>query len=64
VVWGGISWDACTELVVVINGRLNADRYIISILEPHVVPYAPYIGKIFLFMHDNAKPHVAQVMTR
>jgi hypothetical protein len=26
MVWGGISWDACIELVVVNNGRVNADR--------------------------------------
>jgi hypothetical protein len=64
MVWGGISWDARTELVVVNNGRLNAHRYMTSVLEPHVVPYAPYIGENFLFMHDNARPHVAQVVTR
>lgn len=62
MVWGGISTDARTDLVVVTGGRMTADRYIRDILEPHVVPYAPFIGEEMLFMHDNARPHVARVV--
>lgn len=62
MVWGGISLEARTELVIIQGGRLTADRYITDILEPHVIPYAPFIGQEFLFMHDNARPHVARVV--
>ena len=31
-----------------------------DILEPYVVPYAPYIGDSFVLMHDNVRPHKAQ----
>ena len=40
----------------------NLDQYITEILQPHVVPFAPFIGNDFLFMHDNARPHVARVV--
>lgn len=62
MVWGGISLMARTELVVLQGGRLTADRYITDILEPHVVPYAPFIGEEMLLMHDNARPHVARIV--
>lgn len=63
MVWGGISLDARTELVSLRGGNLNADRYIRECLEPHVVPYMPFIGENFLLMQDNARPHIAR-MTR
>ena len=59
MVWGGINLEAKTELIFI--ERLTADQYITEILQPHVVPFAPFIGNDFLFMHDNAKPHVARV---
>lgn len=62
MVWGGISLTSRTDLVVLNNGNLNAERYILDILEQHVVPYAPYIGPDFLLMQDNARPHTAQVV--
>lgn len=59
MVWGGISSDARTELVIVDN-RLTAARYIEEILQEHVLPYTGFIGENeFLLMHDNARPHVA-----
>lgn len=62
MVWGGISCDARTELVVV-DQRLNAHRYIEEILQEHVVPYAGFIGnETFLLMHDNARSHVAYIV--
>jgi len=60
--WGGISLTARTDLVVINNGSLTADRYIREILQDHVIPFAPYIGENFLFQHDNARPHVAQIV--
>lgn len=62
MVWGGISMEARTDLVLVNDGRLTANRYITNILEPHVVPFAPFIGDDFVLMHDNARPHIARVV--
>lgn len=60
MVWGGISSNARTELVIV-EGRLNATRYIEEILQDHVVRYAEFIGaESFLLMQDNARAHSAQ----
>ncbi|KAH0815316.1 hypothetical protein GEV33_007475 [Tenebrio molitor] len=47
-VWGGINLQAKTDLVHVGQGALNAHRYITRILESH----------------ENARPHVARVVTR
>jgi transposase len=63
MVWGGISLEGRTELVIVNQGRLAADRYVTTILEPHVVPYAPYIGENSTLMNDNARPHTAHSET-
>jgi transposase len=62
MVWGGISLDARTDLVFVENGAMTAHRYILECLEPHVVPYAPFIGENFLLMDDNARPHRARIV--
>lgn len=62
MIWGGVSSEAKTELVVIRNGSMTADRYIRFILEPHVVPFAPYIGPNFRLMHDNARPHIANIV--
>lgn len=60
MVWGGISIDHRTELVV-INGRLNARQYIDQVLDNHVLPMAAEIGDGFVLMQDNARPHTAEV---
>lgn len=36
MVWGGISFDGRTEFVTVNNGRINADMYITSVVEPRI----------------------------
>jgi hypothetical protein len=41
-----------TELVVLVRRNLNAHRYSTNILEPVVVPYAPFVGQDFIYMHD------------
>jgi hypothetical protein len=48
MVWGCISLDARTDLVFIESGAMTADRYILECLEPHVVPYAPFIGDFSL----------------
>lgn len=63
MVWGGISFEARTNLVIMNGGGMTADRYIREVLEPHVVPFAPFIGDDFLLMHDNARPHVARIVS-
>lgn len=62
MVWGGICLGVRTELVVIENGSLNAFRYLTEILEQHVMPFAPFVGDGFIFMHDNARPHTARVV--
>lgn len=46
-------------LVPVNDGRINADRYITNILEPHVVPY---IYDTSVLIHVNARPHAPLVV--
>lgn len=62
MVWGGINLDARTELVAKNGGAMTADRYIRDILEPHAVPFAPFVGDNFMLMHDNARPHIARIV--
>lgn len=60
MVWGGITSERRTELVI-IDGRLNAERYVNDILRQHVLPFKEDIpGDNFLLMHDNARPHTAR----
>ncbi|KAL3288847.1 hypothetical protein HHI36_003294 [Cryptolaemus montrouzieri] len=63
VMWGGIYFHGRTELVLVNNRRMTAARYIADILELHVVPFGALIGENFIYMHDNAQPHAARVVT-
>jgi hypothetical protein len=62
MVWSGISTDARTELVMVNGKAMAANRYIRDILEPYVVPFASFIGNYSILMHDNARPHIAQIV--
>lgn len=63
MVWAGISSQARTELVFVRNGSLTAHRYITEILEDHAVPFVVIMDEHGIMMHDNARPHVARVVT-
>jgi hypothetical protein len=44
------------------GGAMTANRYIRDILKPHVVPFPPFIGNDSILMHDNARPHIAQIV--
>jgi len=46
---------------VLARGTLTAIRYKDEILRPIVRPYAGAVGPGFPLMHDNARPHVAEV---
>ena len=60
MVWGGVSYNYRTDLVLV-PGNLTEQRYVNDILCPVVVPMARRIGRSFIFQDDNARPHIACV---
>ena len=60
MVWGGISAEGRTELVI-IRGGLTGQRYVNEILQPEVRPYHAAIGQDFILMDDNAPPPRAAV---
>lgn len=62
MIWGGISYEARTDLAIVDGGSMTGARYITTILDEHVIPFAPFIGPNFLFMDDNARPHRARIV--
>ena len=56
MVWGGR-----TELVV--SGNLTASGYIEHILLQHVLVGAFSVGPEFVLVHDNARAHVARIIS-
>jgi transposase len=64
MIWAGISLEAQTDLMFVENGAMTTHRYILECVESHVVLYMPFIGENFLFMDDNARPHMARIVVR
>ena len=60
MIWGGITGNARTPLVV-INGNLTGARYCDEILQALVVPFVRQHA--VTLQHDNARPHVARVVT-
>lgn len=63
MVWGGISHDGKTDLVVV-RGNLNAQMYRDNILAPVVIPHINRRRGHTVFQHDNARPHTARIVTQ
>lgn len=57
MIWGGISLHTRTR-VVVVNGRLNAQRYQNTILTPVAIPHVQQ-NRRMTFMHDGAPCHTA-----
>ena len=64
MVWGGISYDGCTDLYVIRNGSLTGVRYRDEILAPIVRPFAGAIGDDFILMDDNARPHRSRLVNQ
>ena len=64
MVWVGISAQGKTDLHVIDNGTLTAERYVNEILDVHVRPYAGAIGPDFILMDDNARAHRARITNR
>ena len=61
-VWGGITSDTRTELVVLRNETMTAQTYLNRVLAPIVRPMAEAIGPEFVLVDDNARPHRARVV--
>ena len=61
--WGGISFEARKKLVFIPNGTLTAHRYLTEVLDDHVVSLMVILGEDATFMHDNARPHTARIVT-
>ena len=60
--WAGVSSEGRTELVEV-NQRMTGIWYLEHIIQDYVFPYAGFIGfNRFILMHDNARPHIANVV--
>lgn len=57
--WGGVSFEARTDLVIMNSGVITADGYITKVLEP----FAPFIRGDFMLMHDNHRPHIARIVS-
>ncbi|RZB40217.1 hypothetical protein BDFB_012781 [Asbolus verrucosus] len=64
MVWADITSQENTGLVHINGGRLTAHRYITDVLEPRVVPFAPYIGDNFIYIQDNARPHISGIVNQ
>ena len=61
-VWGGIILNGRTDLVVMVNQTINAERYGEMCILQHVVPFAQNFGEGFILVDDNAPPHRAQII--
>ena len=59
VQWGVISLEAKTELHVFNRPYLKVDLFVREIQEQYDIPFAPFIEEWLIFMHDNARPHIA-----
>ena len=64
MVWAGISAQGKTDLHVIDNGTLTAERYVNEILDVHIRQYAGAIGPDFILMDDNARAHRARITNR
>ena len=59
MVWGGISVQGNTDIVI-IRGGLAGQRYVDEMFQRQVLPHAAAIGDGFILMDVNATPHRAR----
>ncbi|GFT72198.1 transposable element Tc3 transposase [Trichonephila clavipes] len=57
MVWAGIMINGRTRLHVVANGSMTGQRYMMTVLLPHVRLFRGAVGDKFVFMDDNATCH-------
>ena len=62
MVWGGITTHRRTPLVLV-QGNLTGIQYRDAIIRQHVVPFIRAQQRQVTLQQDNARPHVARVVT-
>ncbi|GFW67361.1 transposable element Tcb1 transposase [Trichonephila clavipes] len=62
MVWAGISLGYHTDLHIFKRGSVTAVRYRDEVLEPIVRLYAAAVGRTFVLMDDNARPHRADII--
>lgn len=62
MVWGGISLQSRTELIILNRATMNAQRYHDLVIQPIIVPFARQFGPHFIFVDDNARPHRARMI--
>lgn len=62
MVWGGISYDDRTNIVLLLNGTITGQRYRDHIILPNVVPFFEQHGQDMTFVDDNARPHRARMV--
>ena len=61
LLWYGVAlWAEGKQILIVVQGNLNAKGYINQILQPEAVSFLQRHGPAIL-MHDNARHHVAKI---
>ena len=55
--WHLIPWQ---DTLVILNGNLNAHRYLEEFVRPHVLPFVRGQRRNMTFQQDNVRPHVAR----
>ena len=50
------------DTLVIINGNLNAHRYLGEVVRPHVLPFVRGQRRNMTFQQDNSRPHVARLI--
>lgn len=59
MVWGAISYDGRSDLVIV-QGSMTARQYVDRVINPVVIPFLATIEN-GIFQQDNARPHTALI---
>jgi hypothetical protein len=62
MVWGGITFEDRTNLVLLNRGLMTEVRYGDGRIVPTVEPLGAIHGPRFVFMHVNARPHIVNVV--
>ena len=60
LVWDGIMGGNKTRLII-INGNIDALTYMNIVLAVEALPFIQFHGPNVIFMHDNARPHLAAI---